>query len=298
MHRFPAADPIVLLEPFRSTLEQLDLSVIHCEDETVQYPHVRSLTLADCYHGMLRGGIDVGPVARAFPNVETFTLSAAKVHPEASQWSNGRCCDHTGVIERCRVMNQQYWRCEDGAGDDAAWQSLTHVAVGHVIDLYMLGLCRPVPRVEIKALSESTAWMLPHVLADTRPSSLVISLFARDYVLASLPRLFSPADGASLTRFSLDFRCDVPEVNVDQMVANLTALLAPLRVEHLSIRLARWDSAGPYRLSQDGLLAIDDALARIGDAADTVASQLMDRIPLSKALTMEVGRREARTMRK
>ena len=219
MHRFPAADPVVLLEPFRSTLEQLDLSVIHCEDETVQYGRVRRLTLADCYHGMLRGGIDIAPVARGFPNVEAFALSAAKVHPEASQWSNGRCCDHMDMIERCRVMNQQHWRRAQG-GDDAAWHSLTHVSAGHVIDLYMLGLCRPVPRVEIQALSEGTLWMLPHVLADTRPCRLTISLFARDHVFASLPRLFCPADAANLTRFSLDFRCDVPEVDVDAMVVS------------------------------------------------------------------------------
>ncbi|RDX46188.1 hypothetical protein OH76DRAFT_901883 [Lentinus brumalis] len=36
MHCFPAAKPMVLLEPFWSTLQKWDLSVIQCEEETLE----------------------------------------------------------------------------------------------------------------------------------------------------------------------------------------------------------------------------------------------------------------------
>ena len=71
----------------------------------------------------------------------------------------------------------------------------------------------------------------------------------------------------------------------------------PLRVEHLSIRLTRWDSAGPYRMSQEGLRAIDNALEHISETVQTLASRMVDYVPSLRALTMNIGRREARFMR-
>ncbi len=217
MNRFPAADPVSLLEPFCSTLEELDLSVVQCEEATVEYPLVSKLTLSDCYYGLLRGGIDIAPVTRAFPNVFDLTLSAAKVHPEVSHWENGRSCDHADLIERCRQSNQRHWL----RGGDM-WPLLTHVTVGHVVDLYMLGLCQTVPCVSIQMLSAGTMWMLPCVLADMRPSSLAISLFARDHILDALGHLLSPGDGTVfLTQILLELHCDVPGVNIEKLIVSV-----------------------------------------------------------------------------
>ena len=41
------------------------------------------------------------------------------------------------------------------------------------------------------------------------------------------------------------------------------ALLRPLRVEQLLLRVLRCDTVGPYRLPRDAVCAIDEALARI-----------------------------------
>ncbi|KAI0765412.1 hypothetical protein C8Q74DRAFT_1318768 [Fomes fomentarius] len=290
MNRFPAADPVSLLEPFCSTLEELDLSVVHCEEATVEYPLVSKLTLSDCYYGLLRGGIDIAPVTRAFPNVFDLTLSAAKVHPEVSHWENGRSCDHAELIERCRQSNRRHWL----RGGDM-WQLLTHVTVGHVVDLYMLGLCQIVPCVSIQMLSAGTMWILPCVLADMRPSSLAISLFARDHTLDALRRLLPPGDGTVfLTQILLELHCDVPGVNIDKLITSTTALLASLRVEHLRIALARWDTAGPYRLSRDDTCAIECALDHIHDDCERIATRILEAIPSLRELILAVGGREAR----
>ena len=227
MNQFPATNPVVLLEPFSSTLEDLDLAVVQCEDGPVQYPLVTRLALSDCYYGMSRGGVDIGPVARAFPHVLELSLSAAKVSPDVSHWLIGRCCDHADVIERCRRVNQQHWK--EGAD---MWHSLTRVTVGHIVDLYMLGLCHAVRHVDIDALSEGTLWMVPHVLSDTHPSSLAITLFPRDHILDALAHLFPPGDGtASLTHLSLVLRCDVPKISVDKLTVSPTlAILLPYAV--------------------------------------------------------------------
>ena len=112
------------------------------------------------------------------------------------------------------------------------WHSLTRVTVGHIVDLYMLGLCHAVRHVDIDALSEGTLWMVPHVLSDTHPSSLAITLFPRDHILDALAHLFPPGDGtASLTHLSLVLRCDVPKISVDKLTVSPTlAILLPYAV--------------------------------------------------------------------
>ncbi|RDX46187.1 hypothetical protein OH76DRAFT_901987 [Lentinus brumalis] len=105
--------------------------------------------------------------------------------------------------------------------------------------------------------------MLPRVLADSRPYNLAISLFARDYVLDSLPRLLSPADTETLTRFSC---CDVPEVDADKMVPNLTG-------------------DGP-----------SCAALRRTPPSQSLCQE--ETLPEHTTLTMEIGRREGPTTRK
>ncbi len=84
MHCFPAAKPMVLLEPFWSTLQKWDLSVIQCEEATLKlrHPHQRNSTLSDGCHQMLRGEIGIDPGVRAMLTVEGLTLSPEKVHPD------------------------------------------------------------------------------------------------------------------------------------------------------------------------------------------------------------------------
>ena len=214
---FLPADPVSLLDSFQSTLEDVDLAVIQCEDGSAVYPVVRKLSLADCYYGRTRGGIDIGPVMRAFPNVVDFSLSAAKVHPAVSHWKGGRSCDHVDIIDRCRIVNSQWQREHPHGG----WTSLESVTVGHVVDLYMLGLCRPVPHVEIQAFSEGTLWMFGHIMSDTHPSHLTVSLFAYDHIVDCLPRLI-PAEGSasSLRDLTLILQCDGADIPVDRIMVS------------------------------------------------------------------------------
>ncbi|KAI0747153.1 hypothetical protein C8Q80DRAFT_1105655 [Daedaleopsis nitida] len=297
MNHFPAANPIALLEPFHASLDALDLSVVHCEDAKVQYLHVQNLTLSDCYYGLTRrGGIDIGPIVRAFPNLVDFTLYAAKVQPALSHWELGRCCDHVDVIERCRRLNQQHWQL--AAADSSIWASLARVTGGHVVDIYMLGLCQPVPQVEIEALSEGTLWMLPYVLSDTRPSSLGITLFARDHILDALPRLIPAGEGTSrLGSLSLVLRCDVPDINVEKLISNIIELLLPHCIEALSVELSRWDTDGPYLLSQPCLTAIDTALEGVFRKCNDIALCLSNEIPSLRVIELKIGRHETRFTR-
>ena len=214
---FLTADPVTLLESFQSTLEELDLAVVQCEDTSVVYPAVQKLSLADCYYGRTRGGIDIGPVMRAFPNVVDFSLSAAKAQPALSHWKEGRSCDHADLIDRCRAANVQ-WQREHPR---ETWTSLGSVTAGHIVDLYMLGLCRPVPRVEVRAFSEGTLWMFRHVLSDTRPSHFTVSLFARDHVLDCLPRLIPDEESAaSLRHVTVVLQCDEADIPVERIVVS------------------------------------------------------------------------------
>ena len=50
-------------------------------------------------------------------------------------------------------------------------------------------------------------------------------------------------------------------------------------------------------MSQEGLRAIDNALEHISETVQTLASRMVDYIPSMRALTMNIGRREARFMR-
>ncbi len=229
-HPFLPADPVSLLESFQSTLEELDLAVIQCEDASVVYPVVRKLSLADCYYGRTQGAIDIGPVMRAFPNAVDFSLSAAKAQPALSHWKEGRSCDHADTIDRCRAANAQWQREHPHEG----WTSLASVTGGHIVDLYMLGLCRAVPRVEIQAFSEGTLWMLRHVMSDTRPSHLTISLFARDHVLDCLPRLILIEDSdsaAPLRHLSLVLQCDEADIPVERIIVSRHS--SPVPIEHM-----------------------------------------------------------------
>ena len=219
MHRLPAADPVTLLEPFQSTLEVLDLAMVQCEDDAGNYPRVHRQRLAHCYYGTTRGGISIALVICAFPNVVDFSLSAAEVRPMVSHWEEGRCCDHADVIDRCRSLNMQWQHEHEG------WLPLQSVSVGHVVDLYMLGLRRPVPHVEIQAFSEGTIWMFRHVLSDTRPSHLTLSLFARDHILDCIPRLIPAEDPATyLAQLSVIIRCDAPEIDVERIIVGCYSL--------------------------------------------------------------------------
>ncbi|KAI1789444.1 hypothetical protein LXA43DRAFT_580598 [Ganoderma leucocontextum] len=290
-NHFPAADPVSLLEPFQSTLEELHLAVIQCEDNSIVYPCVRKLSLADCYYGRTRGGIDIGPVMRAFPNVVDFSLSAAKAQPALTHWKEGRSCDHADVINRCRAANGQWQREHPHEG----WTSLASVTVGHVVDLYMLGLCQTVHHVEIRAFSEGTLWMFRHVLSDTRPSHLTVSIFAHDHILDCLPRLIPAEDlTTSLSHLTLVLQCDAAHIAVERIIANVTDMLARLRVERLSLCMRRWDTVGPYRLSPNSLRAIDSALDAVHGQVGAVASRLLEGVPSLGELTLTVADREAR----
>ena len=88
------------------------------------------------------------------------------------------------------------------------------------------------------------------------------------------------------------------------------ALLRPLRVEQLSLRVLRCDTVGPYRLPRDAVCAIDEALARIavtigegngdgdGDGeARGPGARLLGEVPSLHAVVVEVGRREVRWTR-
>ncbi|PIL27850.1 hypothetical protein GSI_11004 [Ganoderma sinense ZZ0214-1] len=298
---FLTADPVSLLEPFQSTLEELDLAVVQCEDMSVVYPAVQKLSLADCYYGRTRGGIDIGPVMCAFPNVVDFSLSAAKAQPALSHWKEGRSCDHADLIERCRTANTQWQREHPHAAAGSGWAALESVTAGHVVDLYMLGLRRAVPRVEIRAFSKGTLWMFRHVVADTRPSHLAISLFAREDVLDCLPRLVPDAESAdALRHLTLVLQCDDADIPVERIIAGVTGMLARprLRVERLSLCMRRWDTVGPYRLSPRALRALDAALAAVWDGqAGAVAARLLDGIPALRELTLTVAEHEGRWAR-
>ncbi|KAH9887300.1 hypothetical protein C8Q73DRAFT_259725 [Cubamyces lactineus] len=281
----PVVDPLPLLERFQATLQDVDLSGVQFCDGSTQYPAVRRLSLSDCYSDFLLGGVDVAPLRRSFPNISELSFSAARVHPEAIQWLDGRSCDKPELIERCRRSNK-HWQAQHGG-----WTHLKRVSVGHVVDLYMLGLEQHIPDVEIAMVSEGTLRMVQDVLNDTLPSSLSISLFALDRILDCIPRLFSPTESTrSLSRFALTLRCTKPVINIDKVIANVSALLAPLRVEHLVLCLRRWDTVGMYFLSVDDLRPIDISLVHIYGRADSIVKDFARNVPTLRTVTLIIGR--------
>lgn len=307
MQRSSVADPVPLMERFSSTLKEVSLASVQFKEGSVQYPGVHKLSLSDCYFDFLLGGIDTAPVSSAFPNVTELSFSAARVHPEVSQWFEGRNCDKPELIERCRRANK------DGLKQDGGWQHLQQVRVGHVVDLYMLGLGEHVPHVEIEMLSESTFHMMQDVLRDTTPSSLSLSLFAVDRILDYIPRLFCPGDATDgLSHFALTLRCVKPTVDMDKLIVrvpqllsceellistlqtHLSELLAPLRVERLTVRLQRWDTVGIYYLPEEDLRPIDACLDRIYAQADDFAGRMMQGIPSLRDVYVRVGNRETK----
>ncbi|OJT08298.1 hypothetical protein TRAPUB_837 [Trametes pubescens] len=283
------ADPLPLLERFSSTLKEVSLASVQFKEGSIQYLGVDKLSLSDCYSDFLLGGIDTAPVSSAFPNITELSFSAARVHPEVSQWFEGRNCDKPELIERCRRTNK------DRLKQDGGWQHLQRVRVGHVVDLYMLGLGGHVPHVEIGMLSESTFHMMQDVLRDTTPISLSLSLFAVDRILDCIPRLFCPdhaTDG--LSHCTLTLRCVKPTVDMDKLIAHLSELLAPLRVERLTVHLQRWDTVGIYYLPQEDLRPIDACLDRIYAQADDFAGRMMRGISSLRDVCVRVGHRETR----
>lgn len=210
------ADPIPLLENFSSTLEEVSFSNVQFTYGTTQYPKVRKLSLSNCYVDFLLGGIDTASVTWAFPNVTDFSFSAVRVHPEISQWLEGRNSDKPELIQRCRRSNKH------AHSQRISWSSLQRISVGHVADLYMLGLEGHVPQVEIGMLSASTLYMLQDALQDTRPAALALSLFAVDRILECIPRLFNPGTAADrLSQFELTLRCMRPSIDTDKLVVRL-----------------------------------------------------------------------------
>ncbi|KAI0336615.1 hypothetical protein GY45DRAFT_1341687 [Cubamyces sp. BRFM 1775] len=285
MHGSSVVDPLPLLERFRTTLEDIDLSGVQFCDGSTQYPAVHRLSLADCYSEFLLGGIDIAPLCQSFPNISELSFSAARVHPEAMQWLDGRNCDKPELIERCRRANK-HWQAQHGG-----WNDLKRVSVGHVVDLYMLGLEQRVPHVEIAMLSEGTLRMVQDVLNDTLPSSLSMSLFALDRVLDCIPHLFSPGDSTrNLSRFTLTLRCTKPAININKVIDNVSTLLAPLRVEHLVVRLQRWDTVGMYFLGVDDLRPIDTSLVQLHGRAESIARDFARGIPALRTVTLIIGR--------
>ncbi|KAI0371391.1 hypothetical protein BV20DRAFT_1035369 [Pilatotrama ljubarskyi] len=287
MQDSPVVDPVPLLARFSSTLEELDLSGVQFKARTTEYPRVRKLSISDCYCDFLLGGIDLAPVRAAFPNVTELSFSAAKVHPEASQWLEGRSCDKPELVERCRRSNRK-----SGRGQAGVWKHLERVTVGHVLDLYMLGLGMHVPHVEIKMLSESTIHMMQDVLEDTRPSSLALSLFAVDPGVDYIPQVL-PSSGATdcLSSVALTLLCTRPAIDVDKVVHNLSAMPLPRRAERLAIHLRRWDTAGAYYLNDDDLPAIDAFLDQLTATSDHVVRSLAQGNPMLRTAALRIGQR-------
>ena len=85
--------------------------------------------------------------------------------------------------------------------------------------------------------------------------------------------------------------------------AQLATLLRPLRVEHLSLRVLRCDTVGPYRLPRDRVCAIDEALdhiaAAIGEDGDErgPGGRLLGEVPSLHEVVVEVCQRELRWTR-
>ncbi|KAI0777344.1 hypothetical protein BD413DRAFT_467627 [Trametes elegans] len=285
----PVADPVALLAQFAPTLTELHSSDVQFQGGETQttYPSVRTLSVENCYAEYMLGGIDVAPAMRAFPNVAELTFSAGENRPVVTQWLEGRSFDRPELIERCRRANKH--ALADGPG----WAKLARVAGGHVIDLYMLGLEQHVPRVEISMLSEGTLHMLRDVLQDMRPASLALSLFAVDQIIACIPRLIKPDEATKgLSEFSLTLRCAKPALDIDTVVANVSALLAPLRVKRLTLELQCWEWVGTYLLSEEQRRAIDLYLDRIyNDAAET-AKRFFAGVPSLRQVSVRVGDRE------
>ncbi|KAH9849036.1 hypothetical protein C2E23DRAFT_936755 [Lenzites betulinus] len=287
MRGSPVANPIPLLARFSATLEEVSLSNVQFANGTVQYPRVRKLSLSDSYVDFLLGAIDSAPVVSAFPNVVDLSFAAARSHPEISQWLEGRVSDKPELIQRCRRSNKH------AHSQGLYWSKLERVVVGHVMDLYMLGLEQHVPRVEIEMLSASTLYMLQDVLRDTRPSSLSLSLFAVDSVLDCIPCLFKPGTVATegLSDFELTLRCMRPSIDTDKLVTNLSILLGLLRVERFTLRLRRWDTVGVYYLPKEELLPIDACLDRIYVQAGDLIMRLIGDIPSIREAALFVGDR-------
>ncbi|KAI0646635.1 hypothetical protein C8Q79DRAFT_909951 [Trametes meyenii] len=287
MSNAPVTDPIPLLERFRSTLEDVRISGVHFEDASTTYPSVRKLSLSDCYCDFQLGGINIAPVTEAFPRLTEFAFSAAKVHPEVSQWSEGRNCDKPELVESCRRSNKHWNTC------DERWKSLRRVTVGHIIDLYMLGLEGHVAHLEVHMLSEATIPMLHTVLRDTHPASLSLSLFVTDRVIDCISALLNPgASTDGLAHLMLTLRCTKPVVNVDRIVTAVSRLLWPLRVEHLTIYLHRWDTVGMYYLPEEHLRPIDRCLERVWDQANGIAGRFFQDVLSLQRVTIRVGTRE------
>ncbi|KAH9930498.1 uncharacterized protein BXZ73DRAFT_101869 [Epithele typhae] len=238
-----ASAPTLLLAPFRETLEDVDLAVVHCADPAdtqlgaaIEFPRVHRLALADTYCGTLRGAFVLGPAMRAFPAVTEFALSATKATPAPEHWHAATPPARVAAMEWCRAANARIQ--EDGHGR-GGWDGLARVVAGTVADLYMLGLRRAVRAVAVDALSADTLWMLGPALADARPERLALVVFARADVFAALPEVVSAGVGtARLRALELAVRCDAGcELDAEGLMTQLAAMLAPLRVEEVVLRL-------------------------------------------------------------
>ena len=78
---------------------------------------------------------------------------------------------------------------------------------------------------------------------------------------------------------------------------HLAAPLAQLRVEHLSLRLVRCDSVGPFRLPAECSCALDEALARVAATTGGGTALILDEVRDLQEVIVEVGRREMRWTR-
>lgn len=78
------------------------------------------------------------------------------------------------------------------------------------------------------------------------------------------------------------------------MQTHLSELLAPLRVERLTVHLQRWDTVGIYYLPEEDLRPIDACLNRIYAQADDFAGRMMQGIPSLRDVHVRVGRRETK----
>jgi hypothetical protein len=177
-------DPVVLLAPFKGSLQEIKVTWVQFASQAVQYPLVTALYIDDCQFTELKH------ILRCFPNLQNLSLWMAHEDDDLDEEE----------IEDHRELNLS-------ARAARFWNKLDSLS-GSLLSLYMLGV-----RTKVDHLSLESSWvekeeerMFSALLSDLRPSS--IALRARDlgFDLPLLGGILAPvADRLTVLLLHIEF---------------------------------------------------------------------------------------------
>ena len=226
-HEIP--DALTLLQPFSSTLVELDIPVCRWTRPSAAFLNVRKLAIE-------------------FPASEDVVLDLAHTFPNLTHLSLGgtrnfhlcHALSSRADEDRLREHSQYQWHALVGSDTSTRpWPSLVAVRAASACGLYTLALPCKVPRVSVAyAAGDPAEDMLPRILADTSPTCLEIHVAQAHYRYTPLPRRFAglrPGDAtASLERVVLTMEgAAVPDyVKVTGLLVVSTPPSPPLTLAH------------------------------------------------------------------